>query len=337
MTDRIETFIAAAVLTAMVRAARDRMWDDGVRALIAAERYDAALHALEQAPDARRAAALRAELLLQVGELDAAEAAARAAGGLATACLAEVMLERGEPAEAERLLACAATPAERHARGRLRLAQGRAYEALQDLRTGPPRHTALADLVAALLATGRRGEARRTAAEAVLAARRSGDALLLGVALRAAALPADGDRQLRHLGEAAAVLEGSAARLERAKACIALGTALRLAGADEEAREPLRLALGLAHRCGATALEERALAELRAAGARPRRRASRGAAALTPSQLRVAELAAGGRRNLEIAEALFVTPATVEFHLRGAYRTLGIASRTQLLEALAAA
>jgi DNA-binding NarL/FixJ family response regulator len=53
-----------------------------------------------------------------------------------------------------------------------------------------------------------------------------------------------------------------------------------------------------------------------------------------PSERRISELAAGGRQNREIAEALFVTTATVEYHLRSAYRKLGIASRTQLSETL---
>ena len=103
-----------------------------------------------------------------------------------------------------------------------------------------------------------------------------------------------------------------------------------------EAREPLRLAVDLAQRCGATALEEWAFDELRAAGARPRRRRISGADALTPAERRVAELAAAGRLNREIAETLVVTLDTVEYHLRHVYRKLGIASRSRLAEALAA-
>ena len=136
------------------------------------------------------------------------------------------------------------------------------------------------------------------------------------------------------LREAVDVLRGSEAKLERARVHYDLGAALRRAGAPEDAREPLRCAVDLAHRCGATALEDRALAELRATGARPRRRAATGAGALTPSERRIAELAATGQQNREIAEALFVTTATVEFHLRHAYRKLGITSRTQLVQAL---
>jgi DNA-binding NarL/FixJ family response regulator len=122
--------------------------------------------------------------------------------------------------------------------------------------------------------------------------------------------------------------------LERAQALSDLGTALRRAGRRVEAREPLRLAVDLAHRAGAGALEEHALAELRAAGARPRRRVLSGPGALTRSERRIAELAAAGYRNREIAEELFVTLATVEFHLANVFRKLGIRSRTQLAGAL---
>jgi DNA-binding CsgD family transcriptional regulator len=119
-------------------------------------------------------------------------------------------------------------------------------------------------------------------------------------------------------------------RLERARAHAAAGAALRRAGRPVEARDPLRLAVDLARRCGAVELEKEALAELRAAGARPRRLLTSGAGALTPSERRVAELAAAGSLNREIADHLFVTISTVEFHLRRAYRKLGITSRSQL-------
>jgi DNA-binding NarL/FixJ family response regulator len=114
----------------------------------------------------------------------------------------------------------------------------------------------------------------------------------------------------------------------------ALGAALRQAGRSKDAREPLRIAVDLAHRSGAWALERQALSELRATGARPRRRLATGSGALTPSERRIAELAAEGQLNREIAEALFVTTNTVEYHLRNAYRKLGISSRTELAEAL---
>ena len=60
-------------------------------------------------------------------------------------------------------------------------------------------------------------------------------------------------------------------------------------------------------------------------------------ASLTPSELRVAELAAGGQANKEIAQALYVTPKTVEVHLSNSYRKLGIRSRRELAGALGSA
>jgi DNA-binding CsgD family transcriptional regulator len=126
----------------------------------------------------------------------------------------------------------------------------------------------------------------------------------------------------------------SETHLERARTYAAMGAALRRAGRPVEARVPLRVALDLAHRCGAGDLEGEALAELRAAGARPRRPLTSGAGSLTPSERRVTGLAAAGSTNREIADTLFVTISTVEFHLRRAFRKLGIASRTQLGEAL---
>jgi len=95
----------------------------------------------------------------------------------------------------------------------------------------------------------------------------------------------------------------------------------------------LREALDGASRCGATALAERARSELVTAGAKPRRERTSGQAALTASERRVAELALEGLTNRQIAEALFVTPSTVEKHLAGAYSKLEIAGRAELATA----
>jgi DNA-binding CsgD family transcriptional regulator len=136
------------------------------------------------------------------------------------------------------------------------------------------------------------------------------------------------------LREAVAHLERSPARLELARAQVSLGEALRRAGRRAESREPLREGYEGARRCGARALAETARAELRASGVRLRREALSGVESLTASERRIAELAAEGASNPEIAQALFLTVKTVESHLTHAYRKLDIAGRSELAEAL---
>jgi DNA-binding NarL/FixJ family response regulator len=142
---------------------------------------------------------------------------------------------------------------------------------------------------------------------------------------------------VEELREAVALLAGSTVRLEYARALLALGRRLRLDRSPTEAREPLREALAVAAACGADGLAAEARAELGAAGARPRTDALSGPDALTPSERRIAELAAGGLTNRDIAQQLFVTPKTVEVHLSSAYRKLGISSRRGLPGAMAGA
>jgi DNA-binding CsgD family transcriptional regulator len=109
-----------------------------------------------------------------------------------------------------------------------------------------------------------------------------------------------------------------------------LGTSLRRCGRRSDARHPLREGLDIAVRCGAEALAARARDELLATGAQLRRERLTGPDALTPSERRVARLAAQGRTNSEIAQALFLTRRTVETHLTHAYQKLGISSREDL-------
>ena len=123
--------------------------------------------------------------------------------------------------------------------------------------------------------------------------------------------------------------------LERAKSLAELGAALRRTGQRIRARPLLAQALDLAAGCGARPLARRAHDELTAAGGRPRRERRHGVDALTPSELRVARLAAEGRTNRQIAHGLYVTPKTVETHLAHAYAKLGISQRTELPGALA--
>jgi DNA-binding NarL/FixJ family response regulator len=141
------------------------------------------------------------------------------------------------------------------------------------------------------------------------------------------------EQEIPLLTEAVAALERSGARVEYARAMTDLGAALRRAKHRTAAREPLRAALQLAHSCGAASVAARAHTELAASGARPRTPLRTGLDALSPSELRIARMAADGQPNPAIAQALFVTVKTVEMHLTSTYRKLSIASRRELAPA----
>jgi DNA-binding CsgD family transcriptional regulator len=189
----------------------------------------------------------------------------------------------------------------------------------------------------AALALGRPDQARELAAALLERARWSGTTRALGLALCTQAAIVGGKVGLALLTEAAEVLERSPSVLERAHALVALGAARRRAGQRSAAAAPLRAGLQLADRMGTTPLTEAARHELRALGLRPRRPAVTGPGSLTPTERRVAELAASGLTNRQTAEALFVTVKTVETHLARAYAKLGIGTRAELTRAIAAA
>ncbi|WP_028062718.1 helix-turn-helix transcriptional regulator [Solirubrobacter soli] len=184
------------------------------------------------------------------------------------------------------------------------------------------------------LRLGRLEQARGLAAEELLLARSIGAPRAIGVALRAAGLAESGARRIELLREAVTSLKASQGALELARARVDLGAALVRAGQRDEARGLLRDGQEGAAVCGATPLVERAHRELLATGARPRRTATAGRDGLTPSELRVTEMAAAGQTNREIAQALFVTEKTVETHLGRAFMKLGVRSRKQLAQAL---
>jgi DNA-binding CsgD family transcriptional regulator len=182
---------------------------------------------------------------------------------------------------------------------------------------------------------GRSDEARKLAADEVRRARTFGAARAIGIALRAEALVGPPTEQAEGLAAALEVLAPSPARLEHARVFVDLGATLRAAGKRTGAREPLLEGLTLAARCGGRTLERRARSELAAIGVRPRTSERSGEDSLTPSERRVAELAAAGGTNREIAQKLFVTEKTVETHLGRAFRKLEISSRRQLPDVLA--
>jgi len=186
-----------------------------------------------------------------------------------------------------------------------------------------------------LSALGKREQARELSGESMRLARRWGTSRAVGVALRTAALVGEPAQRIELLSQAIDELRKSPARLELARALVDLGAARRRSGHVGEARLHLREGLDMAHELGGLALAGQARDELVAAGGRPRRDAIRGRDALTPSELRVAQLAAAGQTNRQIAQALFVTRRTVETHLTSSYEKLGIRRRSELAAALA--
>jgi DNA-binding CsgD family transcriptional regulator len=306
--------------------------------------------------------AWRAGASYERGELADAEADARWALELATgvhriravADLIRVLIERNELEEADDVLEqCVDARVSRSvemgrlvfARGRLRGAQGRLQEALDDFLECGRRYehlgmsgrlvvTSRAEAALTHLAMGKNAEARELACEGLALARAFGQPRPLGISLRACGLVEGGDAGLELLGEAVKTLERSESPLELARALSDYGAALRRAGRRVQARAELERALDLAHRCGARRIAAQARAELIAAGARPRRDAITGRDALTASELRVARLAAEGLANREIAQALFITTKTAKGHLSRVYHKLAITRRGQLRDAL---
>jgi DNA-binding CsgD family transcriptional regulator len=183
---------------------------------------------------------------------------------------------------------------------------------------------------------GLHDEARQLAEDALKQGADSGIPRLHGVALAAAGIVSGGDRGIELLTEAVEQLERSQAALERSHALVALGASLRRRGHLRDARDPLRRAFELAEAFGARPLARLALDELRSAGARPRRSSLSGVQSLTPSERRIAELAASGLSNRQIAAQLYLTSKTVEWHLGHVYGKLGISARAELARVLAA-
>lgn len=311
----------------------------------------------------------RSLAILRRGRLDDAAADAQSAVAAqrygwrlavpaAHATLIETLIERDEPDRASPEVAAGdaaleyADDAARNAylasRAHLRLLRGDARGALEDYlaagagqeQLGAPNPAVLpwrSGAARAAMQLANPQHALSLIDEEVELARAFGAPGAIGRALGVrGTLLADGTG-LDALEEAVEVLEGSNTALDRARALVDLGSALRRAGKRRQARDPLRRGLDLAGRCGAVALVKRAQQEAMAAGARPRRTALKGIEALTARELQVATLAAQGMSNRAVAEALFVTVKTVEWHLRHSYEKLEVRSRENLRDALTAA
>ncbi|MBP2477540.1 DNA-binding CsgD family transcriptional regulator [Crossiella equi] len=261
----------------------------------------------------------------------------------AAANLAELLVRRGDLDRAEQLLAEHHLLAEElaetiaalsllRARGALSAARGDLDGALADQLECGRLVTAWAELnadflpwrheaVTTLLRAGRHGEAVALAEADVAAAQAWDTARARGFAAYALAVTSRDERRVELLTEAVALLHEAGAALEEAQAHHDLAFALRRVRREPEAAVHLVAAAQLAAACGAAPFGEHLPTAAAAEEGRP---------ALTPQERRIARLVAQGRSNTEIAEELALARRTVEFHLSGVYRKLGITGRREL-------
>jgi RNA polymerase sigma factor (sigma-70 family) len=154
----------------------------------------------------------------------------------------------------------------------------------------------------------------------------------LGIAARSRALLTDGEVAESLYREAIERLGRTRLRPELARAHLLYGEWLRRQRRRLDARNELRIAHQMFTGFGMEAFAERARLELQATGERARKRTVDTLDQLTPQEAHVARLAVQGNTNREIAAQLFISPSTVEYHLRKAFRKLGVKSRTQLAQ-----
>jgi DNA-binding CsgD family transcriptional regulator len=162
----------------------------------------------------------------------------------------------------------------------------------------------------------------------------SGTDWALGVAARSEALLVEDQRAEELYVYAIKRLGRTRIRADLARAHLLYGEWLRRERRRLDARTQLRTAHDLFSDFGMEAFAERARVELEATGEHARRRTVDTLAQLTPQEAQISRLVAQGNTNREIAAQLFISPSTVEYHLRKVFRKLGVKSRTQLANRL---
>jgi DNA-binding CsgD family transcriptional regulator len=198
---------------------------------------------------------------------------------------------------------------------------------------GPP-ILLLAELIEAAARSGQVERATGPLAQLGEIARAAGTDWALGTYARTAAMLAEGAAAERLYREAIERLSQVRTRATLARAHLLYGEWLRREHRRVDAREQLRVAHTMLSDIGMEAFAERARRELLATGETVRKRTVETLDDLTPQEVQVARLAAGGQTNPEIGAQLFLSPRTVEWHLTKAFGKLGIGSRKELRSAL---
>ena len=195
---------------------------------------------------------------------------------------------------------------------------------------------ALHDLVEAAVRCGETEMAEAALGRLAERALAAGTPLALGLLARSRALLAgDADAELLY-EQAIGHLEQCRAAPQLGRAHLVYGEWLRRQRRRRDARGQLRTAHEMFTAMGAEAFAERARIELLATGERARQRTSQTETELTPQEAQIARLVSQGESNRDIAAQLFLSPSTVDYHLRKVFRKTGVASRTQLARTMAA-
>jgi DNA-binding CsgD family transcriptional regulator len=191
---------------------------------------------------------------------------------------------------------------------------------------------ALPELVEAAVRAGRPERAAAALEQLGARARASGTPWALGLAARSRALTSAGPAAEEHYREAVERLGSCRIATHLARTHLVYGEWLRREGRRQDARDQLRTAHEMLSGMGAEAFAARAARELRATGEHPRTRSARPTDALTAQEQHIARLVATGATSREVGAQLFLSPRTIEAHLRNVFRKLGITSRRQLRE-----
>jgi DNA-binding CsgD family transcriptional regulator len=226
--------------------------------------------------------------------------------------------------------------------GLLELGLGRFEEAARVLESGLPRegvfaHPALArhmipDYVEAAVRAGRLDGLDDTLAEYEGWVRHAAQPWALGLLENCRALTSEGEDAEAHFFEALELVPAARRPFEHARTQLLLGEVLRRNRKRREARDHLRAAMAIFEQLDASQWEERARNELRASGETARKRDPSTLGDLTPQELQIARLVAAGARNREVAAQLFLSPRTIDYHLRKVFMKLAISSRAELAQ-----